>query len=346
MTYLALADATAWNIVGLILFGALPAVLGLEILRYIFLEHRRDRIPILLYHRLVSWSAVREGRIPDDEMIWVSYDTRFAEQMQYLKDAGFTTLDMDDYLAIRAKKMPRPAKPVIVTFDDGYLSVFTLAFPVLRSHGQKATFFVVPQPDPRDREVFKGLDDFLVPAQMREMADAGMSIQSHTVTHCVLNELDDEHAWFELTESRKQIAEITGRPVDHIAIPCAGYSRRIQRMVSRAGYRTACCNNKGTANAWSNPLALPRIVIERDMTVADFTRCLSPQGAVMLRITGNLKRLPERLGGARFAIWMRNLLYRGPWGALFVTRNLKKVIAALALVYAACGLLFWWYLLA
>ena len=344
MSHLPLASLTVWTALGAIAFLVLPAIVVLELLRYVFLELRRDRIPIILYHRLVSRAAVEQGLVPDNEMIWVSYDTRFAEQMRYLHAAGFTTLDMDDYLQVRAGRLPIPAKPVIVTFDDGYLSTYTMGFPVLRSLGQKAVVFVAPEPSQVDQEAVKGVDGFLNGEQMRELASHGVSVQSHTLTHCILSELPDGDASRELTESRVRIAEMTGAAVEHIAIPCSGYSRRVWKLTKAAGYKTACCNNKGSSNGWSDPLALPRIVIERDMTVEEFAQALTPRGAVMARVTGNLKRLPERLGGARFAYWVRGLLYREPWRSLFVARNLKRVVGLLAVTYMACCVAFWAYL--
>ncbi len=342
---LLLALPSVLSLIGGFVFIVLPLSVLLEVLRCIYLEYRGDRVPILLYHRLISKSDADAGRVPDDEMIWVCYDAAFADQMRYLHDAGYTTLDFDDYLATRHGAAPLPAKPVIITFDDGYLSHYTLAYPSLKRHGHKATLFVAPEPDEYTRRIAEGVDGFLNDDQMRELVANNVAVQSHTLTHCILNELDDERARYELTESKRRLAEITGRPIDHIAIPRAGYSRRIKRLVRETGYRTACCNNKGSATGLSDPLALPRIVIERDMDLDQFKACLTPRAAAMLRIVGNLKRIPEHLGGARFAGAVRRLLYFGPLRPLFQTRNLKRVVAVAALLYLICSACFTYYLL-
>lgn len=331
--------------IGIALFVVLPAAGVLWMLWSIWLEYRGDRIPILLYHRLIRKTDADAGRVRDDEMMWVSYDNRFAEQMQYLQEKGYTTLDLDDYLRIRSGEAELPKRAVVITFDDGYLSNYTLAFPAMKALGQKATIFVAPEPDDHTRNAVRGVDDFLTDEQMREMASHGISIQSHTLTHCVLSELDDESARRELQESQRRLQEITKRPVQHIAIPRAGYSRRIRRLVAEAGYRTACCNNKGTSNGLSDPLALPRIVIERDMSLDDFARYLGPRSSAVLRIVGNIKRIPERLGGARFATRLRNRLYRSRLRALFETRNLKLMIGAVLLTYLLMGVIFAWRLI-
>jgi peptidoglycan/xylan/chitin deacetylase (PgdA/CDA1 family) len=271
--------------------------------------------------------------VRDDEIIWTSYDEVFAAQMAFLHREGWTTLDLDEYLEIRAGRMTMPPKPVIVTFDDGYLSNYTMAFPVLQEHGLKATIFVSLEPDEYTRKQVEDVDGFLTPGQIREMAEGNVSIQSHTLTHRVMSGLDDDEVRFELTESRRRLEELCGRPVEHLAIPRAGYSRRVKRLVREAGYRTACSNRKGSSTGRSYPLDLPRIVIERDMDLEDFARCLSPRGAVAQRIMGNLKRLPALLGGVDLSRTLRGVLYGGPFGRLFRARNLKRLLAVLALAY-------------
>ena len=332
-------------VLGLLFFVLLPTLVILEIVRCTYLELRRDRIPILLYHRLISHQAAREGRIPDNEPIYASYDDVFAAQSQYLHEAGYTTLNFDDFLAIRAGRMPLPQRSVMLTLDDGYESNYLFAFPALKRHSQKATIFVAPEPDQYTRRIVEGIDGFLTPQQMRELDANGVSIESHTLTHCILSDLPDDQARFELDESRRRLSEILARPVRHIAIPRAGYSRRIERLVRETGYQTACCNNKGSSTGLSNPLALPRIVIERDMSLADFQRLLRPRAALMLRLIGNFKRVPERLFGPHGADAIRKWLLRSPLGPLLVTRRLKRALAVVAILYLAAGVVFFRFVL-
>lgn len=333
------------EVIGLILFAALPVAAGAWLALAWVLENRADRIPILLYHRLLRKADVDAGLVRDDEPVWASYDDRFEAQMGLLRDQGFATLDFDDYVRIRAGAQPLPAKPVIVTLDDGYLSSYTLAFPVLKRNGQRATVFVAPEPDAHSRDLVENVDDFLTAAQMKEMSESGISIQSHSVTHAILTDLTDDQVGFELAESRRRLEGITGQPVRHFAVPRAGYSRRVRALVRANGYLTACCNNKGTSTGWSDPLALPRIVIERDMGLEEFAQALTPRSGFLLRVVGNVKRIPERLGGVHFAQRVRQLLYRGPLVPLFSARNLKRVIVFAGACYVCGGLLFAWRVL-
>ena len=333
-------------ILGVILFYVVPTVLFGEVLRCIFLENRRDRIPIVLYHRLISRRDVEAGRVPDTEPIYASYDDRFAAQMRYLHDEGFTTLSLDQFLAIRLGEAVLPSRPVVLTFDDGYQSNYTLAWPILRQLGMKATIFVAPEPDVYTRRLVDGVDGFLTKEQMREMDSGGVAIESHTLTHCVLSDLGDTRACHELGESRRLLGKILGRPVRHLAVPRSGHSHRIRRLAREQGYASVCCNNKGSSNGWSSLYALPRIVVERDTSVEEFADALRPGRAVVLRLVGNLKRIPALVLGPVLTQRIRRTLYGGPLGPLFQTRNLVRWIAGGALIYAVGVFLFTWYLAA
>ena len=329
---------------GVAVFLLLPALLLLEVARCACLEWRRDRVPILLYHRLISRAAAGAGTVRDDEPIYAIHDDTFAAQMRYLKEDGHTTLSLDQFLAMRRGERPLPPKALVITFDDGYESNYTLALPGLRRFGHRATVFVALEPDEYTRRQVEGIDRFLTADQMRELDAAGVAIESHTVTHCVLSELDDDAVRLELTESKRRLGEILGRPVRHLAIPRSGQSRRVRSLARAAGYETICGNSKGSSNGWSNLLSLPRIVIERDMTADDFARALTPKAALVLRLVGNLKRLPAILFGAGFATRLRRLLYFGPLGRLFVTRRLKRLLAGAVALYLLGSILFAWYL--
>ena len=330
--------------IGIVLFYVLPALLLAEVARCVYLEHRRDRIPILLYHRLVARRRVAAGGVSDNEPIYVSFDDVFEGQMRWLREKGFTTLDLDQFLAIRRDRAAPPPRPVVLTFDDGYESVYTLAWPVLRRLGLKATVFVAPQPDDYTRNLVRGVDGFLSEDQMRELDRGGVRIESHTLTHCVLSELDDPSARHELAESKRLLGAILDRPVRHLAVPRSGHSLRVRRLAREEGYVTVCCNAKGSSNGLSSPLALPRIVIERDTTLTDFARALEPARAVVLRLVGNLKRMPAVIFGSKRTQVIRRRLARGPLRGLLLTRHLVRLAAACALLYATGIALFTWYL--
>ena len=131
------------------------------------------RAPILMYHYI--------SEPPEDAD---EYRTdlsvppeRFRQQLQYLKDHGFTAIDLYDLsLAVTARRA-LPDKPIILTFDDGYLDNYENAFPILREFGFTATFFIVTE------FVDNGTPGYVTWPMVREMAAAGMRIENHSRTH-------------------------------------------------------------------------------------------------------------------------------------------------------------------
>jgi peptidoglycan/xylan/chitin deacetylase (PgdA/CDA1 family) len=101
--------------------------------------------------------------------------------------------------------------------------------------------------------------------QAREMADAGIEIGSHTLTHPILTGLSDARLREEVAQSRDRIQNALGRKVETFCYPNGDYDLRTQREVARAGYRLAVTTDVGLNNALNDPLALRRIHGEYDL---------------------------------------------------------------------------------
>jgi peptidoglycan/xylan/chitin deacetylase (PgdA/CDA1 family) len=215
----------------------------------------------------------------------------FERQLGLLKRAGYRGATFED--AVRA----RSGKVVAVTFDDAYLSVLQLARPLLDSVGFPATVYAptayLDTPEqplkwngierwhdgPHERELLPMSWD-----QLRELADAGWEIGSHTRTHPHLTELDDETLRAELVESKATAEDRMGRPCTTIAYPYGDYDERVVAAAGAAGYAAA-----GTLPARlhsERPLAWPRVGIYHD----DDER----------RFRLKVSRVMRRLRGSRF----------------------------------------------
>src|SRR5574344_1548413 len=92
-------------------------------------------IPILEYHMVDEAPA-------EDERVYNVPPEEFQEQLDYLQQQGYTTITMLDYAKARKGKFDLPAKPVILTFDDGYEDNYTTMLPILEAHGMKATVYM------------------------------------------------------------------------------------------------------------------------------------------------------------------------------------------------------------
>ncbi len=113
----------------------------------------------------------------------------------------------------------------------------------------------------------------LGPSDLQKLLAAGMSIGAHTLSHPMLSQLPEDHAWFEITESRKRLEQTLGCPVWAFAFPFGGIdavSARELRLAQRAGYKAAFLNFGGGFGANLPRFALPRVHVTGDMTLAEF----------------------------------------------------------------------------
>jgi peptidoglycan/xylan/chitin deacetylase (PgdA/CDA1 family) len=207
---------------------------------------------------------------------------RFAQQMQYLHDHGFTTITLDDWMSARAGWTELPTHPVILTFDDGRLGVYRNAFPVLRRNGQKAILFLI------SGEVGRIVKGYLDWAMVREMQSTGLvTFGSHTVHHVELSLASPQRALMELSYSKMVIQRNTGRRCDYFCYPYGKYSAWVAKLVGAAGYRAATTEIPGWSRITDNAYELRRVRVDGRDTMAVFAAKLSG-GPLTLKLQHNV----------------------------------------------------------
>jgi peptidoglycan/xylan/chitin deacetylase (PgdA/CDA1 family) len=257
---------TALYLAGFIgLLGA--AVVG----RFALLEFRRDRIPVLNYHRVVSDRDISRCT----KHAYVVSETEFEKQMCHLRDRGFTAIDLDDYLYYREHRSELPPKPIIITLDDGYENNYLYAYPALKKCGFKAVIYSISDPDAPFLNSFEFPERLLSPAQMKELSDNGISIQGHTHSHVRLKFETDDAIERELATNKKTLEAVTGRPVRHMAIPYGLYDKRLFEIARRTGYCTIEVPGKGTINLDTDLFHLRRLSIHNLTTLPQLDKMVS-----------------------------------------------------------------------
>jgi peptidoglycan/xylan/chitin deacetylase (PgdA/CDA1 family) len=154
------------------------------------------------YPRFVFDNRVRtlKGQVPVFTFHSVEQD-HFESQLKYLKHNGYRTLTADELLAILREEMPAPERGVALTFDDGWESLWSVAFPLLRQYGYKAVAFVIPglmeeesvgrsslEVPPADPTIGEDPETdrrrLCTWAELRVMQESGViDIQSHSLNH-------------------------------------------------------------------------------------------------------------------------------------------------------------------
>ncbi len=169
---------------------------------------------------------------------------RFADQIACVADLGYRGITMREAVAHRAATGSWPPQRVVLTFDDGYASVYELARPILLRYGFTATLFLVTrhvggwndwEPPPAGL----GARPILSWQQVAELSAAGMEIGAHTRTHRNLPELPAAAAAGEIVASREEIESHLHQPVESFAYPFGRRSAALEEIVRRE-FRAAC----------------------------------------------------------------------------------------------------------
>ncbi len=219
----------------------------------VFLRGYRT-VPILTYHRFAP-AGRRCGRLA------VSADS-FAKQLQYLKDNGYTVIGFPELAEFIEGKALLPPKSVILSIDDGYRSVYTIAYPLLRRFGFKATVFIYSE--------FVGAPAALTWPQMKEMVRSGLiDIQPHSKSHYDLTKRlngESESDYLKrLTEQirypARQIKSKLGIPIHTFSYPYGAENNDVVEAVKSAGYRLGATVTRGGNPAFSHPYVLRRTQI-------------------------------------------------------------------------------------
>ena len=187
----------------------------------------------------------------------------FADQMNYLVDSGYVSITPEELAGGLAGEISLPEKPVLITFDDGYIDNYTNAFPILKALGLRATVFVIAASV--DKPQYMTWDN------LKEMEKNGITIQSHTLTHAKLEELPDDEIRNELLNSKLMLEENLGHPIEFLAYPTGTYNLHIAGIARDAGYKGAFTVKYGNVDLGSNMYALERVpIFQTENTMKNF----------------------------------------------------------------------------
>jgi peptidoglycan/xylan/chitin deacetylase (PgdA/CDA1 family) len=194
---------------------------------------------------------------------------------------------------------------VVLMFDDGWHSVFTNAFPLLKEHGMKVVLPLISNSVAGGKVRYSGhADGYMNRAEVQEMIDAlGAEVVSHTKSHPFLTRLSDAEATEELTGSRQALERMFHQPVTVFVYPYGDYDARIRDLVAEAGYALARSIRPGTLSFASRPYDLPSTEIRRTTSVEYVkTRIASTRHLILFfhRIVANPSSYTEWSTG-RFA---------------------------------------------
>lgn len=205
------------------------------------------RVPVLMYHEIA----------PGPNNLYVM-PQELADHLEYLQQQGYTTIPLQHLYESFTKGRQLPSRPVVLTFDDGYLSFAVSALPILRGRRFTATLFVITG--------LVGKPGYITWEQARQIAGAGMEVGAHTVTHPDLARVDVERQRREVSESRRVLEAELGQPVRFFAYPAGRYNDKTLSAVKEAGFFGAVTTVYGPATPAQDPLQWQRIRINQGVS--------------------------------------------------------------------------------
>lgn len=209
-------------------------------------------VPVLMYHRIAD----------DPRDLWSVSPRDFESQLAFLKTNGFHSILPRDLVPALGHAGRLPARPVVLTFDDGDLTTLTAAEPLLRQYGFRATAYLITgsvAPTPDGRRSQEG-HPCLTWSEVREMRSRGtFDFGGHSRNHVRLNQHSDLST--EVAGCLKDLRDNAGFTPDSFCYPFGVYDRNVARAVRRAGFLTAVTAKERTARlGWTfDALTIPRL---------------------------------------------------------------------------------------
>jgi peptidoglycan/xylan/chitin deacetylase (PgdA/CDA1 family) len=218
-------------------------------------------VPVLCYHQFSPKKSKNK--------ISVSEET-FDRQMAYLKNNGYTVITLkqfDDFIEYRRRP---PRKSVLITIDDGWRTVRTIAYPILKKYGFTAVLFLYTDLiKSKSSSVALSWDD------VREMVESGViEAESHTVTHADLTKIPGDQTRKELADSQSIIRSRTGVTSTFLAYPYGNFNHNVVEGMQKSGYKAGFTVIRGENAFFNNTWSLNRSMVFSSEKIEDFTKLL------------------------------------------------------------------------
>ncbi|MFN8109258.1 MAG: polysaccharide deacetylase family protein [Thermoleophilia bacterium] len=189
---------------------------------------RRAVVPVLCWHQVRALTGTESA----SDLTYIVTPQQLDTQLLALRRAGYTTITGEAYAAYLTTGKALPAKPILLTFDDGSAGQYTDALPLLQQHHMVATFFPMT--------VVLGKTNWITAQQLREIAAAGMSVGGHTWDHQNVAKLSTARDYrVQFVQPKADLQRILKKPVTLFAYPFGLWSRAAFPHLRSAGYTVA-----------------------------------------------------------------------------------------------------------
>jgi peptidoglycan/xylan/chitin deacetylase (PgdA/CDA1 family) len=203
-----------------------------------------QKVPILVYHEL--------GSPPPGEDypgLYVS-DADFEAEMAWLHAAGYQAVTLDEMMNAFFHGGTLPLKPIVITFDNGYIPQATFAPSVMSRYGWPGVLNEITE-------------NHLSNARLKRLIGIGWEVDSHSTNHLIdLTQATPAELHSQVFDSRHFLRTTLGVPANSFCYPSNRYDAAVIAAVKAAGYTNATTENPGFATPSTDPFQLPRFEIE------------------------------------------------------------------------------------
>ena len=218
-------------------------------------------IPILLYHSITDREA---GKFSS----FTLSPATFEAHLDLIMRRGHTVLSVSDLVEHIDSGGPLPERPVVITFDDGFLDLAEHAWPALAERRLPATAYVttgfLDRPDqPRRPEHWGGLP-LLDATALVDLDRAGLEIGAHSVSHPQLDCISPSAATAQVRDSKAALEALLRHPVDSFAYPFGHFDESVRQAVVGAGFTSACGVKNCLSSLTDDRFALARLTVRND----------------------------------------------------------------------------------
>jgi peptidoglycan/xylan/chitin deacetylase (PgdA/CDA1 family) len=231
-----------------------------------------NAVPILLYHS-----------VSDDPPGWIAPFTvspaTFAAHLDMVVASGRVPLTVSQY-ADRRHEGTLPERPVLITVDDGFADFASNALPILAERNLPSTLYVTTGAlADRHRDSVLPAAAMLRSPDLPGLEAAGVEIGAHSHTHRQLDLLPAGAVADDLSLNRDVLADTLGHPIRSFAYPHGYWRPQVRRVVSNAGFDSACGVAEAHSSARDHPLTLSRLMIHADTSASTVAAWVDGSGA-------------------------------------------------------------------
>jgi peptidoglycan/xylan/chitin deacetylase (PgdA/CDA1 family) len=233
-------------------------------------------VPVLLYHAVSA-----------DPPDWIApfsvSPATFAAHLDLVVASGRQPLTVSQYVdGLRANSVP--ARPVLITVDDGFADFADQVLPALTERGLVSTLYVTTGAlAGHARQTVLPAAEMLRRADLPGLEEAGVEIGAHSHTHRQMDLLSERECAAELARCGGLLSDALGHRVRSFAYPHGYWKARVRRQVAAAGFDSACTVANALSGIYDHQLALSRLMVRADTDLATMTRWLNGAGAPVRR---------------------------------------------------------------